>query len=546
MARKSMIVAAVAGVLCAFLSGVFMMGVPANASMVGRIFGDRYYEDIKGKFIDVAVEKAAEAKQDSNKKGHRGLVQGDIVGTRLYDAVPLPTVEARAREIMDRLIAQWPGERPPQIKIVITADPFFGAESAASHTISIAQGVIQQVESEDEFAAIIGHELGHVLLNHFARGAAHEREIKMIAHLSSTAVMAVAVSGLRVQGGPRGATVTAAADTGDKMRDALLIGFAIDRLAAIFNADWEREQEDEADLLGVDLLARAGYNVQAATDMLQRLRKTRDVNEEKVKRLKRFEDAAKAFVASGGNLDVLKSAGIAFLIDELISLLDDLLQSHPDPQRRLEDVGNYIAREYEDAQAAKKEEQYRALIADRRVASVLANHVVAADALGLLEVQPVNLQGIEEKARFATTGPTARAPYTLRALGQVLMLKGDGANAVSALSLAAQDPGASFITVTTLASAYARMRNFPAAHAELDRAAVRFGSAEAVMPARISVHLQEGDVKKADEVAQACRRVENSGIRKQCAEARKNSTCDRTSSLSQQMCDFGDGLPVGK
>jgi len=107
--------------------------------------------------------------------------------------------------------------------------------------------LILETESEGQLASVVAHEVAHLVQRHPTRSLArsHGRE------LSASAGMLVAV----LLGGQAGAATMAATS-------AMAVG---DRLR------YSRAFEQEADTVGLDLLASAGYNPHSAVDFLHRL-----------------------------------------------------------------------------------------------------------------------------------------------------------------------------------------------------------------------------------------------------------------------------------
>lgn len=107
--------------------------------------------------------------------------------------------------------------------------------------MAVYTGMVERLNlTDDEIAAIVGHEMSHALLEHSRRAL-----------------------GGQVLAGIGGALL--AEQTG---LDSNLIGLGTD-LAA--NKPFSRHQENEADALGVRLMARAGYNPQAAINVWNKL-----------------------------------------------------------------------------------------------------------------------------------------------------------------------------------------------------------------------------------------------------------------------------------
>jgi predicted Zn-dependent protease len=107
--------------------------------------------------------------------------------------------------------------------------------------IYMTRGLLAIMNSEDELASVLGHEVGHVVADHSAQR-------QNTAALSGLGAIAVGI-------------LTGSGDL------ARLAGQA----GQLYALDYSREQEFESDDLGVRYLAGAGYNLYAASDMLNAL-----------------------------------------------------------------------------------------------------------------------------------------------------------------------------------------------------------------------------------------------------------------------------------
>ncbi|WP_050762343.1 M48 family metallopeptidase [Desulfarculus baarsii] len=108
--------------------------------------------------------------------------------------------------------------------------------------VSITRGLITRMNSEDELAFVLGHEIGHVAARHSA--AQYTRGVLVTAAVLGVAI-AVSDSDYRELG-------VMAANVG----------------GVLLLASYSRDQEREADALGMEYMARAGYNPKAAVDVL--------------------------------------------------------------------------------------------------------------------------------------------------------------------------------------------------------------------------------------------------------------------------------------
>jgi predicted Zn-dependent protease len=520
--------------VCAALSMAIALSFAPRAAADGffdRILGTPTYKSFKGKFIESQSAqdaiKAALAADAARVKG----AEGHFVGSATWDGIPSRELHDYAQAIVDRLLAGWGGPHP-KMRIWITADPGLEAESNSAGDLFLARGWFDEVESEDEVAAVLAHEIGHVLLGHFSRDEEHQRNLTAVSGAATAASTAFTIGSLRPQGSGTSATL-GVGDQGKlnhQIRDAAMIKFAIDELSDVaINAPWAREQEDKADLLGIDLLYRANYNVLAMRDVLQRLAAYEKTADQKVDTLAiTYDDTLKQSLESGDRQTMITAltdkAGI-WLWSTMNSANDRFVRAHPDTQARLDDVAKYIGREYEDDQGPKPNvASLKKILADKAVHAILADHADAAQASGLTDAKDRSRR-LSMATRAARQGGSS-APFPLRVMAQSLNDSGSSAKALGFYRRAANSADASFATMTMLAGAYANARDFAKADGVLDEAVARFGSREAVYPMRIMVDLKQGDQKGADAVLQQCLGVQNEGLAKQCKTAHGDD-CDK-------------------
>lgn len=107
--------------------------------------------------------------------------------------------------------------------------------------IYITRGLLAIMNSEDELASVLGHEVGHVVADH----SAQRQQTATLSTLGAVVVGILTGSGEAMQ--------------------------AAAQVAQLYTLSYSRDQEYEADDLGVRYLSRAGYNAYAAADMLHAL-----------------------------------------------------------------------------------------------------------------------------------------------------------------------------------------------------------------------------------------------------------------------------------
>lgn len=114
-------------------------------------------------------------------------------------------------------------------------------------TIAVTRGMMVEMESEAQLAAVLGHEIAHVNCGHTASA------------ISKSTVYDALVSG----------TAGYLASKGSSWAD--LAGKAGQLGSAVVLASYSREQERQADQGGMDYMVRAGYDPQGMVDLMKML-----------------------------------------------------------------------------------------------------------------------------------------------------------------------------------------------------------------------------------------------------------------------------------
>ena len=157
-----------------------------------------------------------------------------------------PAMKARVDRITARLVAQAIKYRPEtgswDWQVAVISDPkSLNAWCMAGGRMAIYSGFITQLElSDDEIAQVIGHEIAHALAKHTAE--------RMSAALASRSAIQV---GAMLLGSDRPMSPTALQATAV----ATTVGVRLPN---------SRKQESEADRIGIELAAKAGYDPHAA------------------------------------------------------------------------------------------------------------------------------------------------------------------------------------------------------------------------------------------------------------------------------------------
>lgn len=165
-----------------------------------------------------------------------------------YGAVQDPALNRYVNEVEKSLAAGTHRPDVPYNARVVNAN-YINAYTFPGGSMACTRGILLDMDSEDELAALLGHETGHVNARHSAKQAGRG----MIAQAGAMAVnVAVAMSDYR------GA--------------APLANIASQVGASALLAGYSRNDERQADALGLDYMTRAGYNPDGMVNLMDMLR----------------------------------------------------------------------------------------------------------------------------------------------------------------------------------------------------------------------------------------------------------------------------------
>lgn len=206
----------------------------------------------RSQFMMVSPEQAISASKEAYIKTLKPL---DDKGKIDSD----PAVTKRVKLITGRLISQaimqYPHTRNWEWSVKVIDDPeMVNAWCMAGGKMAVYTGLLDKVKpTDDELAQVMGHEIAHALANH----TAEKMSVQMATQIG---MMAIAV----------------AANDSD-YGGAALTGAALAATMAIELPN-SRTAEIEADRMGIELAAKAGYNPNAAATLWVKMAKAGGAN----------------------------------------------------------------------------------------------------------------------------------------------------------------------------------------------------------------------------------------------------------------------------
>lgn len=161
---------------------------------------------------------------------------------------------------MGRKLAAFAPGGVPDVEMFGVRDPEINAFAMPGGFIGVNTGLIVSSGSESELAAVLAHEIGHVVQRHIARGMTQQNQNGMVMLASLAGALLAALAG----GGGN-----------------LAMGVAAFGQAAAINRQlgFSRDAEREADRAGFQMLTKAGYDADGMAQMFSRLMNASRLNE---------------------------------------------------------------------------------------------------------------------------------------------------------------------------------------------------------------------------------------------------------------------------
>ncbi|MDP2647362.1 MAG: M48 family metalloprotease [Desulfobacterales bacterium] len=174
-----------------------------------------------------------------------------IVSQR-HQLIQDPLILATVRKIGRKIVSVMPPQ-PFDYRFYVIKETVYNAFAGPGGQIFINSGLLETMESMDELAGILSHEIAHVYMRHVSKGIDRSKKIGMATLAGMLAGIMLGVGG--------GAAVTGNAVTLGSMAAGQSVALA-----------FSREDEIQADQVGMDYLIKAGFSGAGALMILKKIR----------------------------------------------------------------------------------------------------------------------------------------------------------------------------------------------------------------------------------------------------------------------------------
>lgn len=265
--------------------------------------------------------------------------QKDLDESRITRGVlSVPSFTNYANGVLNKLKAVSTVEQVPG-QVIVVANDQMDAGSTADGNIYISGGYVRELKNEDQLAALLAHELSHVLLRHHDSNAL-SRVQKQVASLASAGM------GIRniLEKASSGAAGNILSPEQKKILQKMELMISVTDIA--LSPAWGRRQEAEADRLGMDLMVRAGYSYQdGLIPWLEAVAKWDAEQEQKKAAMFQAQQASMQALIGSGKLDESLKQGLEFAFNDIKGQLS---ASHEGGDKRLSDIDAYYIKAYEE------------------------------------------------------------------------------------------------------------------------------------------------------------------------------------------------------
>lgn len=482
---------------------------PAPIKAIGGFLGGLLGGDKNKPQID-ELKSGAYTKSNEAIGEERDLAEMEVS----RGVVPMEGFTTYANVVLDKLkAASGLTQIPGQVHVVASGELDAGATADGNVYLSVAY--LRSLKNEDQLAALLAHELAHVLLKH------HDSNVFTRTQKQLSSMLAVGMgtrNALDAIGGQRAASA-ALTPSQQKALGELEVMIKFSDLA--LHPAWSRRQESEADRLGMDLMVRAGYSYFAGlVPWLEMVAQWDDLRAQRLAEQQARKQETLNTLFASGQLDQGLKQTLDMGAGQIIGALS---RTHEDGQQRLSDINAYFENVYkkEVPKVAPRVQPFEAVINRPAVKGIADGYTKVFEARDLL------VKGEPGPAAALLTPLVRSGPLAQHALPNTLMveaLKATGKRREAEAHLA-RAPRWTPTTweVYETAAIFEKDRGKRDAARQIGKTAFdRFSRAPSAYPRLIALYRRSGLPEDAQRVLGECKLVQ-ADMRERCDEAARGS-----------------------
>ncbi len=425
-------------------------------------------------------------------------------------------IEAYLYGLTDKLMAGWQGYKPPVQLFLVTGDGYY-AEADPYGALILSIGLLMSVESEDELTFVLAHELSHILLNHNEKKGIFGGQKEIANAVGMGFYLHDAFSDAKMEGGE----LKIQTDENSKASIGVYSFNAVtDNLTS---TAWSRGAEDDADILGLDLMIAAGYRRNQAEVSINKLTEYARTRSEEMQVLQGLATAMlqrqsqKAGVQNADLSSLMDQAG-AGLVEGVFKGLDGGAEDHLNAEERIASLKTYLSQSYDRERSKKLPETEGLFRITKTGESGLFLQRIAAASLSLARLNEAAGQGVQNTTDWIPSGDRIEVPAIHMAAYQLYNSIGQNENAIQQISKATEHDLATPDMYVTRADYLSRAGTPDNALSVLEKARATLGAEEGLLPSFVTAYLAAGDTQQAEEAAVKCKKAGGNALYASCAQ----------------------------
>ncbi len=345
---------------------VAALAAPSGAEAADKKAPKKHWEELRDDPIDYAPfeKRRAENLKSGTAPITQAFANGFATAADLGDQKIVITDEALTKGLVERakkLLPETMGIKAPPMEFVVIDDlgfiaaaratgqgnpaidvllkrdeAIFTARATPGGAIVIGLSVLKSVRSYEEMDFIVGHEMSHVLFDHFTEDEKKATIAKIIA-------VGVLIATL--------ATQRSDSNTQENVAWAAL-GLIVAN--GLLQPAWDREQEGEADELGYEFLMEAGLSAEGANNVFDKFQKQEEAQKEFLDVMCGPDSAGDRFFKGllgsvlGISIPEQGYAPYSPVCKERRDLFASLFREHPEVKERREGIEKHSKKFYAD------------------------------------------------------------------------------------------------------------------------------------------------------------------------------------------------------
>ncbi len=431
-------------------------------------------KDIEGRYFDAYERPSGFFTQLSDQEKIVGLAS---VRSEGFGIAPAREINSYLNEVMARLVAAGPVPNA-SVRAILTANPSPGVVVTGSGLVLVSAGMLlaEEVENEDQLAAMLAHELAHILYQH--------QETDIYENITQRATQASNLfDNFR--------SLVSKSEFSNSTTTNYLLGASELTENIIAPNLFTKGQEDDADRLGVDIMVAAGYNLDSVFDTLRfaqaRQTRSREANSDKrEKEIAQAADQVKSGLNEGdapGVVEATVNTARKAVGSVKGALFERFGSGYYDPEVRETRLRDYISREHRFVERPVTRDLPWMKQPDGAMATMLNNYRAVREALDAQ--QGGDLDEAVARIKVAVSWPTETDAYPRWAFSKIREDQGLREQYLQNLTIATRSEEPALKVYLELIGDELAQGRIVEAGKLLDSAAVAVGNPPHLLPARI-------------------------------------------------------------